>query len=78
MCPLVDASYLMSSSPPQFRCLNCSTSQVCSQDGTWYQVRGTHNGTYDHHSALCLPLPSQTQVLRLVALLLVFFFFVTL
>ncbi|XP_051002330.1 polycomb group RING finger protein 5 isoform X2 [Acomys russatus] len=34
-----------------FCCLNCSASKVCSQDGTLYQVRGTHDGTYDHHSA---------------------------
>ena len=53
MCPAVDASYLMGSSPPQLCCLNCSASQVCSQDGTLYQVRGTHDGTYGHHSALC-------------------------
>lgn len=46
MYPVVDASYLMSSSPPQFRCLNCSASQVCSQDGPLYQVRGTHDCTY--------------------------------
>lgn len=44
MYPVVDASYLMSSSPPQFRCLNCSASQVCPQDGPLYQVRGTHHG----------------------------------
>nr|KAF6425471.1 polycomb group ring finger 5 [Molossus molossus] len=37
MYPVVDASYLMSSSPPQFRCLNCSASQVCPQDGPLYQ-----------------------------------------
>lgn len=57
MYPVVDASYLMSSSPPQFRCLNCSASQVCSQDGPLYQVRGTHDGTYDpndaHHHGDC-------------------------
>lgn len=51
MYPVVDASYLMSSSPPQFRCLNCSASQVCSQDGPLYQVRGTHDCTYDPDDA---------------------------
>lgn len=54
MCPVVDASYLMSSSPPQFRCLNCSASQVCSQDGPLYQVRGTHDCTYDHHDTMAV------------------------
>lgn len=62
MYPVVDASYLMSSSPPQFRCLNCSASQVCSQDGPLYQVRGTHDGTYDHHDTTQGLLSSQTPV----------------
>lgn len=64
MCPVVDASYLMSSSPPQFRCLNCSASQVCPQDGPLYQVRGTHDCTYDPNDACPpqrWPLPPQTQ-----------------
>lgn len=42
MYPVVDASYLMSSSPPQFRCLNCSASQVCSQESlNWMGVGHT-------------------------------------
>lgn len=53
MYPVVDASYLMSSSPPQFRCLNCSASQVCPQDGPLYQVRGTHDCTYDPLMPAC-------------------------
>ena len=64
MYPVVDASYLMSSSPPQFRCLNCSASQVCPQDGPLYQVRGTHDCTYDPNDACPpqrWPLPPQTQ-----------------